>query len=639
MSVAVIARGAWSPLGNGLAATRTAPVGEPASSCSARDAELAAAGLLRPFLARAAVRVPPATDRATALLADALAACLRELDAALPEWRSLRVGAAIGTSSGGMRAFEDHFADARANDPERTRRGGAATYIGPLVDAHRVVTAGAPLALEPVSLVLGACASSTIAIGLGRVWLLSDQCDVAICGGFDAVGEFVAAGFECLRATCGERAPRPFRMDREGLVLGEGAAVVALVRARHAGRSSSWIRGFSATCDAAHLTAPDFAGVGLARAAEAALAEAGVTVGLVSAHGTATKHNDAAEAASLRRLALDVPLFALKGTIGHTLGAAGVLETLAAIDALANGVAPATFGEGALEPGVTVLDRTAPSTATAALKLSSAFGGANAAVVVAKEPGPSPAFERTVFVSAAVHVGLEDADAARLTERTGYPADRILRADDLVRLTMSATAKLEDAHGGRGAFRGAGIVVGLGLATIETNALFLERLRTHGAAKGEPRRFPFTTPNAGAGECGVVFGLTGPAFAVGGGPHGGIEALAIAADLVRSGVAERIVVVAADHAGPASERIAPGTASGAVALLVSATAPVGAGRGGRLAGAAVRFDETSEGMPDLLPPMDAHRALLPLVAPTGPETAPSVNLPWGGIARARVIWL
>ena len=636
MSVAVIARGAWSPLGTGLAATRTAALGEPAPSCSARDAELAAAGLVRPFLARAAVHVPPATDRATALLADAFAACFRELDAALPEWRSLRVGAAIGTSSGGMRAFEDYFADARASDPERTRRGGAATYIGPFVDAHRIAS---PVALEPVSLVLGACASSTIAIGLGRAWLLSDQCDVAICGGFDAVAEFVAAGFECLRATCGERAPRPFRTDREGLVLGEGAAVVALVRARHATRSSSWISGFSATCDAAHLTAPDFAGVGLARAAEAALAEAGVPVGLVSAHGTATKHNDAAEAASVRRLALDVPLFALKGTIGHTLGAAGVLETLAAIDALDRGVAPATFGEGALEPGVTVLDRTAPSEATAALKLSSAFGGANAALVVAKEPGPAVSFERAVFVSTAVHVGLDDADAARLTERTGYPADRILRADDLVRLTMAATAKLEDAHGGRGAFRGAGIVVGLGLATIETNALFLERLRTHGAAKGEPRRFPFTTPNAGAGECGVVFGLTGPAFAVGGGPHGGIEALAVAADLVRSGVAERIVVVAADHAGSASARLAPGTASGAVALIVSAAAPDGGRRGGRLASAAVRFDETSDGMPDLLPPMDAHRALLPLVAPAGPETAPSVNLPWGGIARARVVWL
>ena len=636
MSVAVIARGACSPLGSGLAATRTSSLGEPASSCVRRDAELVASGLLRPFLARASVPVPPATDRATALLAAAFKACFQELDEALPSWRGLRVGAAIGTSSGGMRAFEDHFADARRGDPERTERGGAATYIAPFVDAHRLV---GPIALEPVSLVLGACASSTIAIGLGRAWLLSDQCDVAICGGFDAACAFVAAGFECLRATCGERAPRPFRTDREGLVLGEGAAVVALVRRERVSRVASWVRGFSVTCDAAHLTAPDFAGAGLARAAEAALAEAAVPVGLVSAHGTATRHNDAAEAASVRRLALDVPMFALKGTIGHTLGAAGVLETLAAIDALERGVAPATFGEGQLEPGVTVLDRTVASDATAALKLSSAFGGANAALVIARDPGPEVAFERPVFVSTAVHVGLEDADPAHISARTGYAADRILRADDLVRLTMAATAKLEDAHGGHGALRGAGIIVGLGLATIETNALFLERLRTHGAAKGEPRRFPFTTPNAGAGECAVVFGLTGPAFSVGGGPHGGIEALAMAADLVRSGVAERVVVVAADHAGAATARLAPGTASGAVALLVTATAPERGRGGGRLAVASVRFDETSDGMPDLLPPMDAHRALLPLVAPEGPETTSSVNLPWRGIARARVVWL
>lgn len=624
MSVAIVARGACSPLGTGLAATRTAPVGEAAPTLARRDEALAGAGLLRPFVARAPITVPSATDRATALLDHALAACFADLDDALPGWRSLRIGAAIGTSSGGMRAFEEHFAEYRAGDPERTPRAGSATYLGPLVDARW------PIALAPVSLVLGACASSTIAIGLGRAWLLSDRCDVALCGGYDAVAEFVAAGFESLRATCGERAPRPFRTDREGLVLGEGAAVVALVR--RAAKAQAWVRGFSVTCDAAHLTAPDFAGAGLARAGEAALAEAGIPVGLVSAHGTATKHNDAAEAATMRRLAVDAPLFAFKGTIGHTLGAAGVLETLAAVDALAAGTAPASHGAGALEPGVRVLDRTEASTATAALKLSSAFGGANAALVLAREASAEQAPPaRDVFVSRAVHVGLADADAATLTARTGYAADRIARADDLVRLTIAATAKLEDAHG---KLAGAGIVVGLGLATIETNAIFLERIRVHGAAKAEPRRFPFTTPNAGAGETAVVFGLTGPAFAVGGGPQGGIEALAVAADLVRTGVAERIVVVAADHAGLATAKIAPGTASGAVALLVGATPDAG-----RLVEASVRFDETSDGMPALLPPMDAHRGLLPFVAPGGAEAASVVNLPWGGSAQARVVWL
>lgn len=627
MSVAIIARGACSPLGSGLDATRTAAVGQVAQTLARRDDELGGAGLLRPFVARAPVVVPAATDRATALLDHALAGCFAELDVALPGWRSLRIGAAIGTSSGGMRAFEDHFAGRRAGDPERTLRAGSATYLGPFVDARRTV------ALSPVSLVLGACASSTIAVGLGRAWLLEDRCDVALCGGFDAVAEFVAAGFESLRATCGERLPRPFRTDREGLVLGEGAAIVALVRGPQAsGRAQAWVRGFSATCDAAHLTAPDFAGAGLARAGEAALAEAGIAIGLVSAHGTATKHNDAAEAATMRRLAIDAPLFAFKGTIGHTLGAAGILETLAAVDALAAGTAPASHGEGALEPGVRVLDRTEQSSATAALKLSSAFGGANAALVLAREPGEERAAPtRAVFVSRAVHVGLPDAEPARLTTRSGYAADRIARADDLVRLTIAATARLEDDHG---KLAGGGIVVGLGLATIETNALFLERIRVHGAAKAEPRRFPFTTPNAGAGETAVVFGLTGPAFAVGGGPQGGIEALAVAADLVRTGVADRIVVVAADHAGPATAKIAPGTASGAVALLVT-SAP----GEGRLVEASVRFDETSDGMPALLPPMDAHRGLLAFVAPGGPETASVVNLPWGGSARARVVWL
>src|SRR5262249_57155118 len=125
----------------------------------------------------------------------------------------------------------------------------------------------------------------------------------------------------------------------------------------------------------------------------------------------------------------------------------------------------------------------------------------------------------------------------------------------------AAVAALETELGGRAALRGAGVIVGHGLATIETNAAFLARIRTAGAARAEPRRFPFTTPNAPAGECAVAFGLTGPAFAVGGGPHGGIEALGGAADLVRSGKADRIVVVAADVAGEATPRRPPATTS------------------------------------------------------------------------------
>jgi 3-oxoacyl-[acyl-carrier-protein] synthase-1/3-oxoacyl-[acyl-carrier-protein] synthase II len=588
--IAIVAHGAISALGRGDAAFRVADEHE--ITRVRRDAELAA--LRKPFCARAEIH---GEDRATVLLGTALDDCSAMLDQTWPEWRALRVGLAVGTSSGGMRAFEQN-------------RGSALdrTYAGPLAASVR-------RAYEPATMILAACASSAIAIGLGRAWLLADRCDVVLAGGFDAVSVFVAAGFESLRATSGERGPRPFRRDRDGLSLGEGAAIVALAKRTNA---RAWITGFGATCDAHHLTSPDPAGEGLARAATMALKEAGAEVDLISAHGTATVQNDAAEAKTLASLATNAPVFSFKGTIGHTLGAAGALETLAALGALERGLAPATAGAGEAE--AEVRDAAKPHPAKTALKLASAFGGANAALVLTRErPTLLPAPQRPVFLSRAVSA--HEIEPSALAATTGYPVDRITRADDLVRYSLAAAAALQARHG---SLTGAGIVVGLGLATIETNAKFLARL-----ARPEPRRFPYTTPNAAAGECAVAFKLTGPAFAVGGGPHGGIEAIAVAADLVRAGISDRIVVIAADEAGPASEAIAPGTKSGAVALLVQSTKPIG--------GAEITVTTSYEPRPiDALPPMSAHTALLPLV-----DRAPTklrAEVPWGGEATVTLVW-
>ena len=180
--------------------------------------------------------------------------------------------------------------------------------------------------------------------------------------------------------------------------------------------------------------------------------------------------------------------------------------------------------------------------------------------------------------------------------------------------------------------------MGHGLATIDTNAAYLARIRAAGASRGEPRRFPYTTPNAAAGECAVAFAMNGPAFAVGGGPHGGLEALAVAADLVRGGVADRVVVVGVDEAGPGSRRLAPATRPGAVALMVAAE-PLSA----RLEAWSVRLPAGLPAGAALVVPaaVEAHRALLPLALPPGvgdPETL-EARSPWGGFANARFFWL
>jgi 3-oxoacyl-[acyl-carrier-protein] synthase-1/3-oxoacyl-[acyl-carrier-protein] synthase II len=615
--VAVVAFGAISALGEGPSA---APAGEPGSTARvgiARDPELASAGLARPFVARALL--PDGTaDRASTLLERALGACAAGLDDAWPAWRRARVGLVLGTSSGGMRAAEAAFAAlARGDsvgDPE------PATYFGPFARCARALGFRADPALQ----VLGACASSTIAIGLGARWLERGDCDLVLAGGFDDVTVFVAAGFEALRATTATPPPRPFRAGRDGMTLGEGAAVLALVSTpivtRERMRARAYVTGFGASSDAVHLTAPDREGRALARASASALREAGSPrVDLVSPHATATPFNDPAEANAiagvLREHAPVVHPF--KAQVGHTLGAAGALELLTCIDAIERGVLPASAGEGAMdvEPPVRLLDRTVAGSPAVGLKLSSAFGGANAALVVSASPG-TPRAARPVYVSAAVHVEREP-ELEELAVLTGVALDRLARTDGLVQLALAAVARCKAAGV---AMAGAGVVVGTALATLETNAIFARPIRERGGRAAEPRRFPYTSPNAVAGECSIVFGLTGPGFSVAGGMHAGLEALAAAAVLVGAGDADRMVVVAADEVGPTARAFAgDALAHGAVALVVSSE-PAGAiARVGRI--------ELARGVTAPSGAPVGHQALLPLVSKPVPQELVSASPP------------
>ena len=275
MSVAIVGWGAVSGLGRGREAASAGVVGEPARVAIAEDDELRAAGFAKPFVARAhleGTEGPPDRDRATRLLALSLGDCARELDAALPEWRRRRVGLCIGTSSGGMRTAELLFARVARGEPLDADFAARAAYFGPLLDVARDLG----LALAPATLVLCACSSSLIAIGLGSRWLSLGKCDVVLAGGFDAVSPFVASGFESLQATSARVPPRPFRIGRDGMSLGEAAAVLGLVRSSEAGaRARGYVCGFGASADAVHITAPDKTGAGLAQAARAALADAG----------------------------------------------------------------------------------------------------------------------------------------------------------------------------------------------------------------------------------------------------------------------------------------------------------------------------------------------------------------------------
>jgi len=147
------------------------------------------------------------------------------------------------------------------------------------------------------------------------------------------------------------------------------------------------------------------------------------------------------------------------------------------------------------------------------------------------------------------------------------------RLDHMSKLVISAVHALA-LRADIATLRGAGLVLGHTLATLEHNAVFDARRRERGARFVEPRRFPATSPNAASGECAIAFQLTGPTFAVGASLHGGLEALAVARDLVAVGDAATMLVVAADLAGATSSALlsaagAPPLAEGACVALLS----------------------------------------------------------------------
>lgn len=578
---------AISPLGEGALALPSPVPGEPARVAIRRDPELERLGFARPFAARAPAEIfegPAAhTDRAQVLLLRSLHALLDDLAG----WArgGERVGFVLGTSSGGMCSAERLFEARVRGEALAPAQIEAATYFAPFAEAERQLRARGHDVAASLQLVT-ACAASTWALGVGLRWLRRGRADLVIAGGYDALGPFVASGFECLRATSASL-PAPFRVGRDGMALGEGSGLVALVReGDERGRNTRFfVSGFGASTDAVHITAPDRSGGGLSRAGQAALLDASIDAAsctLVSAHATATPFNDAMESKALVSLfgAAAPIVHPFKAQIGHTLGAAGVLETLALGSAIEAQVAPAAAGAGELDPDAParLLERSETTSVVAGLKLSAAFGGANAALVVERS-GSAPARHkralRPVYLKAFAQARAPD--AARVADVSRYDLDKVARVDALSLLLATAIAGLDVAL-----LKGAGIIVGHGLATIDINERFYARVLAKGPVAAEPRLFPPTSPNLMAGQVAIFFGLTGPSAAIASGVGGALQSIGLAAELVAAGDADSMVAASVDVFGVLSrfvlQSVFPGQSAvqdGAVAALVVAD-PAGA---------------------------------------------------------------
>jgi len=553
--IAIIAAGVISPLGENEAGYAVGELGTRPETRVGVDSGLVAAGLRRPNAARALLEPASANDRAHALLERALSQLLANLERVLPGFRELRLGLALGTSSGGLSSLTELLAARAGNRDISQEQALSASYFGPLRALER-------FELKPVrnTQVLAACASSTVAMGIGCRWLEAGACDLVIAGGYDALTTFAAAGFEALGATTAS-VPRPFRRDRDGLALGEGAALVALSRTPNR-TPLGHVLGFGIGCDAFHVTAPDRTGAGLARAARAALEDAEVApsrIDLVSAHATATPFNDSAEshamAAVLGPTVERVVVHPFKAIVGHTLGAAGTLETLAALSAARRGILPAAYGEGELESEfpARLCGQNQSGNAAYLLKLSTAFGGANAALVLSPQaPHRPPAArpQRRVRLRGLGEPALVP-DVARIARATAIAEQDLERYDRPSLLCLAAISNLLEAKAlSAEARKSCGVIVGTMSATLEVNELFAARVRERGARGAEPRRFPATSPNLAPGRAAIAFGLQGPNLSVGAGPAAALEALLLGIDLLAAGDAQSLLVLAVEDVGP-----------------------------------------------------------------------------------------
>lgn len=246
----------------------------------------------------------------------------------------------------------------------------------------------------PVTVIVNACASGANAVGHAWELIRRGQAERVLAGGYEALSHLIFAGFDSLQALSPTQC-RPFDAQRDGLSLGEGAAILALETLESASRRQAQILGeivgYGAATDAHHLTQPHPQGDAALASMTAACESAGVSadqIGYVNAHGTGTPLNDSAEAAALNRWAgarvRNLPVSSTKSSVGHLLGAAGAVEVVICLMALSGRWLPPTSTLQTPEPACAfpILRQPLDVKVEYALTNSFGFGGANASLIL-----------------------------------------------------------------------------------------------------------------------------------------------------------------------------------------------------------------------------------------------------------------
>ncbi len=270
---------------------------------------------------------------------------------------SQRVGVIVSSAIGGINSLQDTILTAFSENPRRV-----SPFAIPMLMSNG---AASMLAIDygflgPCFSIVSACASGIDAIGTAWMMIRSGILDVAVTGATEAtitrtgVAAFDRLGAMSRRNDLPPVTPQPFDRERDGLVMGEGAAILVLESEQHALQRQApllaEIAGYAATADAYHITAPQENGLGGARAMQLAMQAAGISpeeIGYINAHGTATVLNDLAETRAIKsafgELAYQIPVSSTKSMTGHMMGATGALETIFCVQACREQIAPPTI--------------------------------------------------------------------------------------------------------------------------------------------------------------------------------------------------------------------------------------------------------------------------------------------------------
>jgi 3-oxoacyl-[acyl-carrier-protein] synthase II len=312
-----------------------------------------------------------------------------------------RVGASIATGIGGLQSYQDCYHVLLTRGPDRVSPFSIPSIIPNMGAGWVSIDLGTK---GPLMSQCTACAASNMAIGDAMDEIRIGRADVMFAGGTEApITEVGIAGFDAMRALSRrnddpQRASRPFDKERDGLVMGEAAAVLMLEELEHAQARGAKIYaelvGYGVSSDASHMTEPDPTGVNPARAMTMALADAGVDpteVGYVNAHATSTPLGDSAETRVIKLAfgeehAKKLAVSSTKGATGHCFGAAGAVEAVFTVQALVDKKAPPTINYDEADPDcdldyVPNVARDLPDL-TVAVSNSFGFGGHNASLVL-----------------------------------------------------------------------------------------------------------------------------------------------------------------------------------------------------------------------------------------------------------------